>query len=239
MLSKKRPRATAASVPEASLNRDRLVAAALALIDREGLEALSMRKLGAVLGVEGMAIYYYFPNKQALLDAVAEKLLEQFDTRDDRRLDWAAWLRRAARSYRAIALRHPNAFPLLAMRRYTTPAAFRHLEAFASVLGQAGFNAALTAKAFRSIGYFVNGAGLADIATAAAASDPQRRTPLDDFQAGQDFPHLARMAPHLRPEKLDGLFEFGLDLLIQGLEGAIAASPRPRSRRPKSRALQA
>lgn len=203
-----------------ALSRERLVAAALTLIDASGLEALSMRKLGAALGVEGMAIYYYFPAKDRLLDAVAERLLDELEM--DARLegDWIAWARATAHSYRAIAMRHPNAFPLLAMRRYTGLDGFRRLEVFFRVMAKAGFDAAMTARVFRILGYFINGAGLADIATAAALNQDQRRTALDGGIDVAAWPEVAKVAPHLAQGQLDAIFDFGLEMLLRGLEQA-------------------
>ena len=217
----------------AKLSRNRLAAAALALIDRDGLEACSTRKLGAALGVEAMAIYHHFPSKERLLDAVAERLLAEMALPPPDG-DWIGWLRGAAHAYRAIAKRHPNAFVLLAMRRFTTPSLFALLETWFGVLRRAGFDPATTARIFRTIGYFTNGAGLADVATRAAADDPQRRTPLDDFRDDVSLPHVAAVAPHLRQGALDGIFSFGLELLLADFARLPkAAPPAPRRRKPR------
>jgi AcrR family transcriptional regulator len=206
-------RARDGAPPRRRLTRERLAKAALALIDRDGLEAFSTRKLGAALRVEAMAVYHHFPSKEHLLDAVAERLVTSVALPDER-LDWVDWLRRAAHDHRAIARRHPNAFPLLAMRRFTTPESFRRLEAHFRVLRRAGFSARETASVFRALGYFINGAALAEVATRAALADPARRTALDDF-ADEAFPHVAEVAPHLRLAGLDDIFSFGLEALLE------------------------
>ena len=208
------------------LSRDRLAEAALALIDRDGLEGCSTRRLAAELGVEAMAIYHHFPSKERLLDAVAESLLTEM-TLPPPDGDWIAWLRGAAHAYRAIAKRHPNAFVLLAMRRFTTPSLFALLETWLGVLRRAGFDPATTARIFRTIGYFINGAGLADVATRAA-------TPLDDFRDAAVLPHVAAVAPFLRQEALDGIFSFGLELLLADVARLPkAAPPATRKRTPR------
>jgi len=229
--SQRREQRPAARRPK--LSRDRLAAAALALIDRDGLEACSTRKLGAALGVEAMAIYHHFPSKERLLDAVAERLLAEIALPPPDG-DWIGWLRGAAHAYRAIAKRHPNAFVLLAMRRFATPSLFALLETYFGMLRRAGFDPATTARIFRTIGYFTNGAGLADVATQAAADDPQRRTPLDDFRDAAALPHVAAVAPHLRQEALDGIFFFGLELLLADFARLPKAAP-PATRRRKPR----
>src|SRR5918911_507596 len=97
------------------LTRPRILRAALKLIDGEGLDALSMRKLGAALGVEAMALYRHVPSKGALLDGVVELLLEQLELPPAGCESWSdAWLA-VARSYRRLAHSHPGAFRLLAL----------------------------------------------------------------------------------------------------------------------------
>ena len=212
------------------LSRERLAEAALALIDRDRLEACSTRTLGAELGVEAMAIDPHVPSTERLLDAVAEPLLAEMALPPPGG-DWIGWLRGAAHAYRAIAKRHPNAFVLLAMRRFTTPSLFALLETWLGVLRGAGFDPVTTARIFRTIGYFINGAGLADVATRAAADDPERRTPLDDFRDAAALPHVAAVAPHLRPAALDGIFSFGLELLLADFARLPKAAPAATRRR--------
>jgi AcrR family transcriptional regulator len=214
-------------VKPARITADRLVAAALVMIDREGLENLSMRRLGAALGIQGMAIYYYFASKELLLDAVAERLLDDWRLADDAAGDWVDWLRRAAHAYRALAKRHPRAFPLLAMRRFATPGGFRRLEVFCRVMREAGFDAQMSARVFRAIGYFANGAALADIASTGPAA-------LDDFRDAASYPNVARVAPFLRPSQLDDIFDFGLEMLLSSLRATPKSVPVSKPRR-KSR----
>src|SRR5688500_2576621 len=96
---------------EGPLNPQVITDAALVYIDENGLEALSTRKLGAVLGVEGMALYKHFPSKDALLDSVAEKLALELDVPLSHK-GWQDRSRQMARAYRALARRHPKAYLL-------------------------------------------------------------------------------------------------------------------------------
>src|SRR6267143_2086131 len=96
------------------LTRLRIAQAALAVVDRDGLDALSMRRLGAELGVEGMAIYRHFPNKAAVLAGVVEALLGELVIPPPSGTPWQIVFREVARAYRALLLRHPHAIPLLA-----------------------------------------------------------------------------------------------------------------------------
>ena len=91
-----------------TLTRDRIVDAALDVIDRAGLDGLSMRKLGAELGVEAMALYHHVGSKERLLEAVVERLMSELDTDPGESADWLGVLRNMARAYRALARRQRN-----------------------------------------------------------------------------------------------------------------------------------
>ena len=196
------------------LDRRRIALAALDLIDEEGLEALSMRKLGARLGVEAMALYHHFPDKAHLLDVVAELLLK--DVKAPASGDWRKRLAIAARRYRQVAVDHPNAFALLTTRRTAGPNAHAAFEGILAVLMDAGFKGSKLAKAFRLVGYFSGGAGHAEIATregSTVAARGDRRGA--DAEA---FPLLASVQPHFSADRLDAIFEFGLSAIIGALE---------------------
>ena len=94
------------------ITRDAVLAAALEIIDRDGTDALSMRRLARALNRDPMILYRHAPNKAALLDGVAETVLAQLHV-DSADPDWAGQLRQVARRYRALALAHPHAVPLL------------------------------------------------------------------------------------------------------------------------------
>src|SRR6476469_2750935 len=106
------------------ITREVVLAAALEIIDRDGAEALSMRRLARALGRDPMILYRHAPNKAALLDGVAETVLAQL-TVDPADPDWAAQLRTIARDYRRLALAHPHVVPLLVTRPLATPLALR------------------------------------------------------------------------------------------------------------------
>src|SRR6185503_6253277 len=111
-----------------NLSADRVRAAALKLIEADGLDGFSTRKLGRALGVEAMAIYWYYPSKEALFDGVVEALVGKLAAgAADAPPDFVETLRRLAHGYRGLAHRYPNAFPLLATRRFTTPTALAFL----------------------------------------------------------------------------------------------------------------
>jgi AcrR family transcriptional regulator len=196
------------------LSRERIARSALELIDDEGLENCSMRRLGARLGVEAMALYHHFPSKGDLLDGVVDCLLEEVE------LPAAGTplqrLRACIRSYRACAIRHPPAFVLLAARRFNTERAFAFYEALLGVFAELGLTAQQSARWFRLIGGFASGAGMADVASRERVADA---TPLRLERAPEliAFPRVRAVAPHLSVKNLDSVFEFGLDVLFDAL----------------------
>jgi AcrR family transcriptional regulator len=191
------------------LSRERIVAGALALVSRNGLDAFSTRKLGALLGVEAMALYHHFPSKDALLDAVAEHLLSRVALPPASR-PWREWLTEVAANYRRMALRWPNAFPILVTRRYRARGSFAFFEANLRVLAAAGFNPREALRLTRTIGSFVNGVLLAEIAgrTGARGGDRMART------LPPDLPLIAKAAPYLNSAAMDGTFDYGLALIL-------------------------
>src|SRR5947209_17549193 len=97
----------------APLTRSRIAQAALAIVDRDGLDTLSMRRLGAELGVEGMAVYRHFPNKAAVLAGVVEMLLAELVIPPPSDVPWQDVVREVSRAYRALRPRHPPGIPVL------------------------------------------------------------------------------------------------------------------------------
>lgn len=224
------------AAPErAPLTPSLIVEAALAEIDAKGLDGFSMRGLGAVLGVEAMALYHHFPSKGRLLDAVMERLLDEAELPERGAMPPLDRLRHFAESYRRVAINHPHAFILLVYRRFNTDRTFALYERVLEALADAGFDAALSARFFRLMGYYVGGAGLADIASRAREPDA---TPvkLEHSADAERFPRVAAVRPHLRVANLDAIFDFGLDVIFDAMA---KAAPKPGKARTKpARALK-
>ncbi len=108
------------AAPRARLSRERVLTAALALLDEKGLDQLTMRRLAHQLGRDPMALYRYLPNRAALLDGVVELFLAQLSA-PIQDLDWQAQLRSSAHDYRRLALSHPHVVPLLVTRPLSHP----------------------------------------------------------------------------------------------------------------------
>jgi TetR/AcrR family transcriptional regulator, tetracycline repressor protein len=207
------------------LSEEAVVDAALALVADRGLEGLSMRALGEKVGVEAMSLYHWFPAKERLLDALADRLLAKVEMPTLPSAEtWRDWLTAVARSYRRVALAHPRAFPALAMRRFLSPGAFAFLQANIAAHVAAGFSTREALRLTRSIGGFVNGIIMAEVAPSPfvqSGSLPPIGQVLDERQWSETLEALRRPA-------LDGAFEFGLASL---LDGALQQRPIPASRK--------
>ncbi|MBK9029997.1 MAG: TetR/AcrR family transcriptional regulator C-terminal domain-containing protein [Myxococcales bacterium] len=125
-------------MPRPPLTREAILDAAVALLDQDGLPGLSMRRLGAALGVEAMSLYHHVPSKAALLDGIHERILLALPP-PPRARTWQAFARHQAHALHAALRAHPHAVPLFATRPAATPAATARLERYLAVLVEAGF----------------------------------------------------------------------------------------------------
>ena len=219
--ARRRGRARAADAP--ALDRRTILEAALRLVDSEGLEALSMRRLGALLGVEAMTLYYYIPGKAALVQGLAEVVLDELQLPTGPVRDWRAEVREVARSFRRLGLAHPNVFPLLATVGLDNPASHRPTEAVLEALRSAGFDHQLAFTAFTTIKSFVVGHVLWILGDRLLGRG-ERTPPPAAVPAGQ-FPQLASYLPYLADCDVETEFERSLDVLVAGL-GALLGRPR-------------
>jgi AcrR family transcriptional regulator len=208
------------------LARGRIVAAALHIIDTEGLDALSMRRLGAELGVNPMAAYYHVPNKAALYDLVLEAVMAGVDmTTVDPAAPLDDQLKQAARAYRAAILAHPRAIPVLATRSLRTAAVLRPVEPMLGILFAAGLTPDDAMAAVDVVAQYVLGGavGFYHHEFDEAAGEQHEFEALDPAE----FPHTTRMIAEARYLGPEGEFEFGLDALIRGL---LPGPRRPRAK---------
>ncbi|WP_327068187.1 TetR/AcrR family transcriptional regulator C-terminal domain-containing protein [Kitasatospora sp. NBC_01302] len=159
----------------AGLSRTLVLDAALALVDREGVGALTMRRLGAELDVEAMTLYHYVPSKDALLDGLVERVFAQALPSPDAAAgstDWRALLRTYALSLREALLRHPGVLPLAASRPAVTPATLDAVERGLTALTAAGFPLGAAVHALNTLSLFVLGHTAAEAAQPARAGSP-------------------------------------------------------------------
>ena len=203
-------------VPTSVLSPDAIVATATALVDREGGDALSMRRLGADLGVEGMAIYHHVRSRDELLRLMADRLLAPLEE-----LELPSRWREACIAYatalRGIALAHPSTFALVGLRPYGTASALGSVERLLAVLVNEGFEPAQALGVYRVVASYARGYALAEASGfTVSATDETSREILASLSA-HDFPILGgRLADLVRLDPADA-FATGLRALVEGL----------------------
>lgn len=197
----------------AGLSTEKVLDAALDLVDREGVAALSMRKLGRELGVEAMTLYYYVPSKEAVLDGLVERTLAGVETRPQG--PWREWARGFAIAFRSALLAHPGLLPLLAARPVATPGGLATAERAAQALVDEGFTASEALHVITTLGTFVIGQVLAEAGRVPGQEGPDPEPGLDPAR----HPVLARaLAAGLgTPQDHEDRFHFALDALLAGL----------------------
>ena len=203
---------------EETLTRERIVDAALRIVDAEGAQALSMRRLGAVLGVDATTIYYHVPNKSALQGLVVDAVMHEVDLRADE--PSAPPTERVMTAVHALAgalLAHPRALTLFASRSLTSPASLRPIEHLLGVLREAGMDYPHGIAAVNAIAFYVLGATTAYAAQLLdEGHQAQAVAALSELPAGE-FPHLsaAVAGPGLLEKPVE--FELGARALVTGL----------------------
>jgi AcrR family transcriptional regulator len=227
--------------PTQPLSRDRVLRAALAVLDRDGLDAVSMRRVGAELGVAGMSLYHHVADKAALLDGVFEAILAEMAP-PRRTRHWRAALTDRALALRDVLRAHPHALPLFATRPAVTPASLVHVERVLAVLRAAGFGPRAALTAFQVVLALVVGHTLGAHGPSAGGAPPRPAYADLDPRA---FPRVREAAPLLATIDPDRELAAGLRALLAGLSprdataaGSAPARPRPgrgRSRRARRR----
>jgi AcrR family transcriptional regulator len=225
----------------APLTHERVLETAIALAQREGLDSLTMRRLAGELGVGAMTLYHYVPNKESLLDGMVEIVFGEIEppTADG---DWKAALRRRAISTREVLNRHRWAVGLMESRRTPGPNSLRLHDAVLGVLRQAGFSVEDAIQAYSVQDAYLYGFALQeksvpfdDARGAAAVAEAQYREYGElepDRQLGElaeAFPHLHEVvAGHVARVGYDFAmsFEYGLDLILDALEGRLRGTDR-------------
>ena len=201
--------------PRAQLSRGRIVAVAVELLEREGEDALSMRRIAAELGYGVMSLYNHVPNKAALLDAIAEYVMADLQFAADAQADWRDQARALVRTFREISRRYPRSVNVVIMRQLNSPAGVRPLELALATARAAGFDGVTAVRVMRTfvayaLGTVVNDARLDQMRAGAAPGPDGYLTRLDPAE----FPNALALAGILIEHDHEADFEFGLDLLI-------------------------
>ncbi len=221
------------------LDQRRILGAAVQFIDEYGLRELTMRRLGAYLDVEGMALYRYVPGREALLDGIVETVVDELFGDPDVHLKahagWVDYLQRLAHGLRRIALAHPEVFPLVATRPPAAPwirpplRSLRWIESLLEVMTSAGFSDEAASAAYRAFSSFLLGHLLLEVSARGVETGPVEEpdvTPIDDLSA---YPILRRLEPHLAQDVAAADFEEALEALLDRI--ALLLPPRRRPHR--------
>jgi AcrR family transcriptional regulator len=218
------------------LTREAVLRTAVAVADRDGVAALSMRKLAEQLGVEAMSLYHHVANKDEVLDGIVDQVFNEIELPVDEP-DWKNAMRRRAGSVRAVLSRHTWALGLLESRRNPGPATLRHHDWVIGCLRTAGFSIEMAAHAFSAVDSYVYGFILQESILSFDTSQELedvvvpvlRRMPTDAY------PHLTEMITDhaLQPGyAYADEFAFGLELILDGLARIHAAPATSPSRMP-------
>jgi AcrR family transcriptional regulator len=200
-----------------------VLTAALQVADLGGIDALTMRRLGQELGVEAMALYHHFANKEDVLDGIIDLVFAELPLPPTHGTAWQEAMRSRGLALKATLARHPWAIGRMESRTTPGPANLRHHDAVLGCLRAGGFSVAMAAHAYSVIDSYVYGFALTKMNLATAVTDDLATvatTMLQPFDPGT-YPHLVEfIAEHaLQPGyNHDGEFEYGLDLVLEGLQ---------------------
>jgi len=209
------------------LTRDRVIEAALRVMDEEGLDAVSMRRVAREVGVEAMSLYHHVEDKEDLLDGICEHIMAGFEFPDPVD-DWAENCKRGARAWRRLLQAHPAVMRLFAEQRGPTRSidSMRPMEFALTILRGSGLSDRDTAQAFHAFGGYIQGFVIMELGSIAGGADEEHtkfHAELADALP-DEFPTLRAVSRYFAECDSDEQFEFGLDLLIRGLEAKVRPS---------------
>ena len=197
-----------------ALSRERILRAALSIVDREGLDAISMRRVGEELGVEAMSLYNHVANKAAMLDGIFEIVLAELPPAKGSK-SWALSLRERARALHEALRAHPNALPLFSTRPAVTLASIAHVEGVLDELRKAGFSVDEALSALQVLVAFVVGH---TVSTHSPRLPGEQSHPRYEDLKELEFPRVREAARVLADHDVEKEFEFGLDAMLLGFE---------------------
>jgi AcrR family transcriptional regulator len=211
------------------LTRERVLEAAVDLADRDGLGALTMRRLGAELGVEAMSLYKHVANKEEILDGIIELVIGEIEIPNNG-AHWKEAMRRRAMSAREVLSRHSWAIGLLENRGSTGPAALRYLNAILGNLRTAGFSIENAAHAFWLLDSYVYGHVIQETSMPISTSEEtiDSTGSILEQDTIDEYPNLVEIGEHAQRSafSFDSEFEFGLDLILDALDQTATSAAR-------------
>ncbi len=223
-------RPAAATDPERqALTRQRILEAALELLDAEGLEALSMRRLGAVLGVEAMSLYHHFSSKGALLDGIVALLLRQVPLPEIDSAPWDLAILQGFVDFRRVMLAHPSAVPLVCERPALDPESLVPMALAFAALSAAGFSPDDVYSAWCTLLSYVLGYIESEVSGVGKAARGAEMLELIQRLEGPAYEALraAWSESGLRTWSDDREYVRGLEVILAGLRLRLAESARP------------
>ena len=210
--------------PRAPLSRERILRAAIDLADEDGIEALTMRRLGRRLGVEAMSLYNHVADKDDIIDGMVELIATEFEVPAGAR-DWKSSIRGSAISVHEVLLRHPWASRAMESRARAGAARLRLLDALIGTLAGAGFPMPMVIRTLIAIDSHTYGFTLQEQAWPFPSEmAPEIASVLVDDLPADTYPNVASMLDFVTTTRPGSLvdFEFGLDSLLDGLERRLA-----------------
>jgi AcrR family transcriptional regulator len=215
------------------LSRERVLRAAVALADEGGIEALTMRRLGQQLGVEAMSLYKHVANKDDILDGIVDLVVGDIDV-PPTGTHWKTAMRRRAVSAHEVLLAHPWAAMQIMSRFNIGPGMTRYLDATLGRLREGGFTIEGALDAWHALDSHIYGFTLQELGLPFEAQDAPRVSAdvLPQLSADQ-FPHVVEVITHIMASGRTEDFEFGLELILDGLGRTLNAARR---RTPPARA---
>jgi AcrR family transcriptional regulator len=209
------------------LSRERVLQAAVELADREGLDALSMRRVGQRLGVEAMSLYNHIANKEDLLDGMLDVVLSEIDPPLQDESDWRRVFSERVLSARRALLRHTWASSVLVTRVNPTAQMMAYMDSMIGIVRRAGFSLDLTHHAMHALGSRTMGFAQELFQDSPdSVVDPETTRQLMN-QLAEQFPYAAEIAAQVQHDDASVVgtgcddqfeFEFGLNLMLDGLE---------------------
>jgi TetR/AcrR family transcriptional regulator, tetracycline repressor protein len=200
------------------LTRERIIAAAVELVDENGLDALSMRKLGASLGVEAMSLYNHVDNKDDVLDGILDAVLREVP-RPDPELPWDQRLRRLVHSFREVGLAHPGVLPMFNSRRIISAEGFAAIACIHAILREVGFDAESALDAFVFVASFIAGYLQIDMGRITIIAGG-RFTDYASWDAAEHGEAI-ELGLGLMARDWDAEFDQCIDLVLAGLKGRL------------------
>jgi AcrR family transcriptional regulator len=204
------------------LSAERIADVALALIDEVGLDNFSFRTLAERLGCRAMSIYHYYPSKAHLYEALVDICLDEIHSLPPN-YPWRDRLRGVALSIRDVALTHPGFFLYFSIFRMNNRRGMTLLNDVLQILEDIGFDAATRARQFRSLSYYIMGAGLDE--SMGYARGPSAVEPVPQQEAARDFPAVAAAGAYFSEEYRRATFEYGLNALLDRIEAEARRLP--------------